>query len=76
MKLTATINGQPVEIEVDLPTPQLALTKSGAAKALGVSEHTIWRLASTGQIAKTSYGTYPVASLNAHLEAEMQKAKR
>lgn len=56
--------------------PKLALTRKEAAAALGVSENTIWRLASLGKIQKTSYGTYPVASLTAHLENEMKKAKR
>lgn len=76
MKLTARINGKPCEIEIDLPSPRLALTKAEAAKALGVGLKKVWELASTEQIIRTSYGTYPVASLNAHLEAEMKKAKR
>lgn len=76
MKLTARINGKPVEIEIDLPSPRLALTRTEAAKALGVCERTVWRLASTGEIARTSYGTYPVASLQAHLEAETKKSNR
>lgn len=74
MKLTAKINGKPCEIEVDLPAPRLALTKEEAAKALGVCLKTVWRLAATGKIARTSYGTYPVASLIAHLEKEMKEA--
>lgn len=78
MKLLATINGQPAEIELPISfVPRLALKKSEAALALGVSRQTIWRLASTDKIVKTSTGTYPVKSLEAYLEREMvRKAKR
>lgn len=76
MKLTATINGKPVEIEFDSQIPRLALTKKEAAVALGVCEKTIWRLASLDKIPKTSYGTYPVEGLKAHLAEESKKASR
>lgn len=36
--------------------PRLALTKQEAAKALGVCERTIWKLAASGEIQKTAYG--------------------
>lgn len=74
MKLLATINGQPAEIEID--AAQLnkgALTKTEAAIYLGCSEQTIWKLHGMGQIVKTSYGTYPISSLNDHLEAERNR---
>lgn len=64
----------------DVPTPaptkaKGALTREEAAKYLGTSVTTIWRLKSTGQIACTSYGTYPVVSLDAHLQREVEKSK-
>lgn len=55
------------------PVPRLALTQKEAAKALGVCTRTIWKLAASGQIHKTAYGVYPVASLEAHLKKEMAK---
>jgi hypothetical protein len=75
MKATIKINGKKAEIEIPelAQVPRLALTKEQAAQALGVSLKTIWRLAATGQITKTSYGTYPIASLNSHLLAETKK---
>lgn len=77
MTLTATINGQPVEIVISgLPVEAAALTKAEAAKYLGVSVQTIWRLCALGKIKKTSYGTYPVESLNNHLKEEMQRKRK
>lgn len=77
MTLTAVFNGQPIQIVVSgLPIEAAALTKTEAAKYLGVSVQTIWRLAALGKIKKTSYGTYPIESLNNHLREEMQGEKR
>jgi hypothetical protein len=78
MKLNCTINGLPAEIEIPdvAQIPRLALKLNDAAIALGVSRQQIWKLASTGQIQKTVYGTYPVASLEAHLEKEMKQTRR
>lgn len=55
---------------------RLALTKAEAAKALGVGLKKVWELASTDQIARTSYGTYPIVSLEAHLQREMERKQR
>lgn len=60
--------------ELAKKTPlRAALTKTEAAKYLGVSTQTIWRLQSAGKIKKTSYGTYPIQSLDEHLRWEMRQ---
>lgn len=77
MTLLCTINGQPATIEIPaLAMAPGALTKAEAAKYLGVSLQTIWRLKSTGQIACTSYGTYPISSLQSHLSREIERASK
>lgn len=53
-----------------------ALNRTDAAIYLGVCKGTVTALQQKGRIQKTSYGTYPVISLNAHLESEVKKGKR
>lgn len=67
---------QIIPINFQGPVPRLALNRADAAEALGCSKHTIWRLWATGKITKTSWGTYPVESLNALIKAEMQPATK
>lgn len=50
-----------------------ALSPTEAAVYLGVCEKTVWTLEKKKEIAKTSYGTFPLASLDAHLRKEMTK---
>lgn len=78
MKLPCTINGQPAEIEIDgTVLNRGALSPTEAAVYLGVCEKTVWTLEKRKEIKKTSYGTFPLASLNAHLERESEaKGKR
>lgn len=53
------------------PIPRLALTKKEAAKALGVSVQTIWRLTATGKLPKTTYGVFPISAIEEHLRQEV-----
>lgn len=53
-----------------------ALSAKDASVYLGRSIKTLDRLRQRGKICRTSYGTYPVISLNAHLESEVKKGKR
>lgn len=73
MKIPCTINGQPAEIEIDgTMLNRGALSPTEAAVYLGCCERTVWTLERKGEIKKSSYGTFPLANLNAHLERESQ----
>lgn len=63
-------------IECFEPGVRGALKWREAMLYLGIGETKLWRLAATGQIVKTSYNTYPVTSLNAHLERETARHRR
>lgn len=60
-------------IPVTFMYPALALCVRDAAKAMGTSRQTVWRLTATGKIKKTEYGTIPVTELQRHLDEEMQR---
>jgi hypothetical protein len=62
-------------IPVQFLCPVLAMPVNQAAKSLGVSRRTIWRLCASGQLTKTSYGTIPVAELERHLVEQINHAK-
>jgi hypothetical protein len=69
MKIPCKINGQPAEIEIDLANFQRgALSVTEAAVYLGCCEQTLRK-----KVRATTYNTYPVAALNEHLLAEMQR---
>lgn len=82
MKLTCILNGEPAEIELDRDTllklarqERGALNTTEAAVYLGCCEQTVRNLRTKETIKDTSYGTYPIASLEAHLAAEMKGRK-
>lgn len=56
--------------------PALAVKREAAARLLGISAKQLWRRVNLPagdprRIARTSYGTYPVAELHRHLAAEL-----
>jgi hypothetical protein len=77
MKIPCTINGQPGEIEIpEEALAQGALSRKGAMKYLSVGSTTLNTLRSMDKIRVTSYGTYPLASLNEHLRQEIERGKK
>lgn len=78
MTLSALINGEPAEIEIPNghliePLSRGALDTVQTCLYLGCSSQKLWLLAETGEIDKTSYGTFIVQSLNEHLARERER---
>lgn len=71
MKLRGTLNGEPVEIEVEL---RGALNRREAAKYLSIGLTKLGILVGLGEVQKTPYDTYPVEALNEYLRGT-HKAK-
>lgn len=53
-----------------IANPPLAVSVREAAKRLGISRTTMWKLCATGKIRKTSYGTIAIRELERHLATE------
>lgn len=56
-----------LETKVAAADKPKAFKKNAAAKKLGVSPWTVWKLLSTGKLKQTPYGTIPETEIDRHL---------
>ena len=68
------MSGHKIPVTFQYPMP--ALTTEQAARALGVSRQTVWRLKATGEIRATAYGVIPVSELQRHLQEQIKNAEQ